>query len=60
MQNTDNEIGASSLGRTIIRWSLVAFWFNHVAYFKVCFPAQNKFQNRSNMMKKHTIWKITS
>lgn len=25
-QNTDSEIGASSLGRTQIRWSLLAFW----------------------------------
>jgi len=33
MQNTESEIGALSLGRTTIRWLILALQPNHVAYF---------------------------
>ena len=42
MQNTDSEIGASSLGRTVIRWLLLPFWPNHVIYFKVWVAVQKE------------------
>jgi len=56
MQNTDSEIGASSLGRTIIRWLLLAFWFNHVALFKVL--TERNIRIESTMVKKLIMWKI--